>query len=399
MGATLATLNAITKEVYGSEGLVEQLNNEVPMLRRIEKTSRGTSNELGGRYVTFPIHTRRNNGIGARNELEALPLPGQQGTAAARIGLKYQYGAIQLSGQALKLIDSNYQAFTSALDLEVDGIKSDLAVDLNRQVWGDGTGKIGTVTAVVTGVTIAVDRPDLFQEGEQVDYVLAAGTVSQSNRQVTAINLTAKTITISGANITTVVGDYFVRTGNLNREWTGLSAIVAASGTLYNIDPTVEGSWKSVVVANGSPTAVSEGAMTKMTDDIRNNGGKTTVIVTTPGVRRAYANLLKMERQFVNVKDFKGGFSGIGFITDNGEIPVITDYMAPPGTMWYLNEDNIKLYRESDWDWMDFDGSKWQRLITAAGRFDAYESILHQYSELGISRRNTFGKTTNLIEE
>lgn len=399
MGATTATLNAITKEVYAG-GLVEQLNNEVPMLKRIERTSRGTSNELGGRYVTFPIHVGRNQGIGARNELEALPQAGQQKTAAARIGLKYQYGAVQLTGQAIALIDKNYQAFTSAMDLELNGIRKDLAVDLNRQVWGNGTGKIGAVTSVVTSTTIPVDRPDLFQEDMAVDYILAAGTVSQSNRIVTSINTTAKTITISGANITTAVGDYFVRNGNLNREWTGLDAIVASSGTLYNVDPTLYPVWKSNVNTNGgTPTAISEGAMTKMAHDLRINGGKTTLIVTTPGVWRAYSNLLTTTRSFVNTKEFTGGVAGIGFVTDNGEIPIIMDYMAPPSTMWFLNEDNIKLYQEGDWSFMDMDGSKWQRVITASGRFDAYEAILYQYSELGIDRRNTHGKITNIIEE
>lgn len=400
MPATLATLNAITKEIY--EGDVrEQLNNKVTMLKRVEKTSRGTSNENGGRYVTFPLHTRRNTGVGARNESELLPLAGQQGTTAARIGLKYLYGSVQLTGQAISLIDKNYQAFQSAMELELNGIKDDLAVDCNRQVWGNGTGKVASATATGTGVNvITVDRPDLLSLDEAVDFVSAAGTVLQSNRIVTAINMTTKVITLSGAAIAAIaVGDYLVRTGNLNREWTGLGAIVNDSGTLYNVDPTVEPLWKSVMNRNGSvSTAVSEGMLTKMVDDIKHiNGGKTTVIATTPGVRRAYANLLKIQRQYVNVKDFVGGFSGIGFVTEDGEVPIITDYMAPPSTAWFLNEDNIKVYRESDWSFLDaFDGGgKWARV---AG-YDAYGATLAQYSELGTDRRNTHGQISFITEE
>lgn len=399
MPATLATLNAITKEIYEGD-IREQLNNEVVTLKRIEATNRGVTNEVGGRYVTFPIHTRRNSGIGARNENDALPNAGQQGTAAARIGLKYLYGAVELTGQAIALIDKNFQAFQSAMELELNGIKVDLARDLNRQVYGTGNGAIGTVTSATTNTaTLTVDRPDLFNLGDYVDYVLANGTVSQAGRTVTAT--TATTVTISGANIATVsVGDYLTRNNSAGKEITGLGAIVSATGTLYNVDPTVEPVWKSVVNTNGgSPTAISEGMFTKMADDIFTNGGKTTVIFTTLGVSRAYANLLTQQRQFVNTKEFTGGFGGIAFITQRGEIPIVADTMAPPGSAWFLNESALKIYQEGDWSFMDLDGNKWQRKITSSGKFDAYEAMLYRYMELGTDRRNTHGKITNITEE
>ena len=401
MGATLATASAISKEIYQGT-LQEQLNNATPLLSRIDKTSEGVESKVGGRYVVFPIHTRRNQGIGARNELEQLPTPGQQGTASARVGLAYLYGGVQLSGQTLKLIDKDYQAFTSAFDLEVEGLRADLKLDLARQLYGDGKGTIGKVTvASATAVsTISVDRPDLFQLGEIVDYVLAAdNTVSQAARTITAIDLANKTVTVSGAAIaTTAVGDYFVRTGNLNREWVGLSAIVANSGTIYNIDPTVEPVWKSTVNTNGgTSTAVSEGMFTKMSDDIYTTMGEVpTVIAMSLGVRRAYVNLLRSQRQFVNTKEYAGGFSGIAFATDNGEIPMFSDFMAPSGTSWFLNEKKLKIYRESDWEWLTYnDSDVWQQVPG----YDAFSSTLVQYSQLGTRQRNAHGLITNITEE
>ena len=132
-----------------------------------------------------------------------------------------------------------------------------------------------------------------------------------------------------------------------------------------------------------------------MADDIRVNGGETSVIFTSLGVRRAYANLLMQQRQFVNTKEFDGGFGGIGFITDKGEIPIVTDAFAPPSSAWFINEKDIKLYREDDWSFMDMDGSKWARVPG----YDAYGATLYQYSELGASRRNSHGKITNITEQ
>src|SRR6266540_6823537 len=155
MGATMTTVNALLKEVYEPD-VQDQMNSDTTSFKRIEKTSEGTTNEVGGRYVTFPLRIGRNHGIGARNENEALPTPGQQKTTAARVGLKYLYGGINITGQALALADTNEQAFASALDEEIMGLKRDLAKDLNFQFYGQGTGV--RATEVSDGVnTITVD--------------------------------------------------------------------------------------------------------------------------------------------------------------------------------------------------------------------------------------------------
>lgn len=399
MPATLATASALLKEIYEPK-MNMQLNEEVVALRRIERSSDGVTNEVGGRYVTFPIHTRRNSGIGARNEMEALPTPGQQGHAAGRVGLKYQYGSIRLSGQAMKLAETNYQAFASVLDREVTGLKNDLAKDLNRQVYGTNRGTVATITSAATNVLTVAD-PMYVQLGMQVDIVdgttLAnpSPTVKASNRQVTAINLAAKTVTVDGSSPGAANGDIIVRHGNINREWTGLSQIVTDTGSLYNIDPSVEPVWKAHVEGNsGTPRALSEGLMIGVADVIRTAGSYPTVAFMNLGVRRAYWNLLVQQRQFVNTKDFEGGFTGLAFTTDKGEIPMVADVDAPKNKIFFINEKEITVYREADWSWMDEDGSRWQRVIG----YDAYEATMYQYSELGTHRRNAHAVLTDIIE-
>jgi hypothetical protein len=131
-----------------------------------------------------------------------------------------------------------------------------------------------------------------------------------------------------------------------------------------------------------------------MADTIRAAGGKTTAIYSNLGVRRAYWNLLVQQRQFVNTKDFGGGFTGLSFTTDKGEIPFVVDIDAPKNLMYFVNEKEVTYYRESDWSWMDRDGSMFSRI---AG-YDAYEARMYQYSELGIHRRNSFGVIEKLTE-
>lgn len=394
MGATLTTVNALLKEVYEPD-VQDQLNNDAIGLKRIEKTSEGVTNEVGGRYVTFPLRTGRNHGIGARNENEALPTPGQQKTAAARVGLKYLYGGIQITGQAMKLAQKNFQAFASALDEEMDGLKRDLTKDLNFQFYGDGTGVRANITA--DGVnTITVDSTQYLEVGMMIDVMDTALAVTRaSNRQITAI--AGLVVTYNGADASAVIvaTDKVMRTGNVNRELTGLRSIIKATGVLYNVDPAVEPVWKAIDNNNGGVNrALTEALMIRVVDDVRTNGGDTTVGFCSLGVRRAYFNLLKTDRRYVNTQEFEGGFTGLAFTTDKGDIPIVVDIDAPFNRIFFTNEKAIKLYREDDWSWMDEDGDILQRVIG----FDAYEARMYMYAEMGTHRRNSHGVLQDLTE-
>lgn len=407
MPATLTTLSTIMKEVYEPD-IRDQLQSEAVALKRIERTSDGVESKVGGKYVVFPIRTRRNHGIGSRNELEALPAPGQQGFNSGRVQLAYQYGGVELSGQTFELANEDYQAFTSALDVEVDGLKEDLVKDQNRQVYGTSRGTLATATAAGAGVLTftALNGVKYLEEGMQVDIVdittiaNPTPTLRAADRQIVSINTTTGVVTLSGAVFTTAVGDILVRQGSVNREIIGLASIVSNTGTLYNIDPTVETKWKAALVdANGGVNrALSEGLMINAVDAVRQNGGNVSLILAGLGVRRSYFNLLVQQRRFTNTTEFEGGFRGLAFTTDKGDVPMVTDMDAPNNTMYFLDEKRLKLYRPHEWQWMNRDGSMWQRKITSAGAFDAYNATMYIYDQLGTDKRNAFAVMQDITE-
>ena len=400
MGATLASIDATLKEVY--EGDVRrQLQDEIVALKRVTRSSDGVSNETNGKYVTFPVHVRRNGGLGSRNEAEALPNAGQQGYASARLALKSDYLGIELTGHAIEMSDTNPKAFAKSLDEEMERGRTDFKKDLNRQIYGNGTGAITTVRAVVTATVIPVVDARLFWVGSDVvDIITAPSTVVAAARTVTARDLTpgANTITISGANVTTVVGQYVVRTGSVNREISGLGAIVANSGILYNINPATEPEWTSEIDSNGGTgRALSEGLMVRLVDRIRSRGGKTSVILTDDGSYRAYWSLLSQLRGFTNTTSFSGGYTGLSFHAGDQEIPVVSDYDAPLGVMHFLNEDDITFYRDRDIHWLDRDGTIMKQKSDASGVYDVWRAWMLERHELGIGRRNTHGKLADII--
>jgi hypothetical protein len=395
MGATLTTATNILKEIYEPR-IQDQLQNMLTTSKRIEQTSEGVTQDVGGKYVVFPIHTKRNPGIGARQEMETLPTAGNQGYARAQVNLAYLYGAVRLSGQTMELAKTNAQAFASVLDQEINGIQTDLAKDMNRQIYGTSVGAMAVANGTYTTTnTFPTNNTQYIERGQVIDIYDSTGATQRATaRNVTAV-VKNTSVTFDGAAITGAANDIIVRQGNLNRETIGLQQIVSNTGTLYNIDPTVETLWQSIVDSNsGTNRALSESLMIKTVDNVITNGGSTTAIFTTLGVRRSYFNLLSQQRQYVNTQKFEGGFTGLAFTTDNGEIPVISDVDCQPNRMYFLNEKQLKIYREGDWSFMDMDGNKWQRVIGV----DAYDATLYKYCQLGTHRRNSHAIVQDVTE-
>ena len=163
--------DTVLKDFY--EGPIrEHINNNTKILKQVEKSKRKWS----GRQVLFPVHLRRNTGVGARTESGSLPVAGRQTYVDSKIKAKYMYGRITLTGAVIAASRGDKGAFASALRTEVDGMRTDLRDDMNRQCFGNNpgatglgdlnfstnseTGVMGTITAVAgDGVTCTVTNP------------------------------------------------------------------------------------------------------------------------------------------------------------------------------------------------------------------------------------------------
>lgn len=399
---TLTTVNNLLKEVY-EDRLRDQLQSEVVASKRIPSTSEGVTSNVGGKYVVFPIRTQRNHGIGARNELEALPVPQTQAYEAARVTLTYQYASMQITGQTLELASSNPQAFVTALNQEQEGLKQGLVKDNSRQLYGTAIGKLATANAAGSTTTfVCSDAEALYLEiGMIVDTYTSGDVIRNTASKITNISSTGgnTTVTFSPAATATASGDYMVRTGSRNREAHGFAEIVTNTGTLYNIDPTLVPVWTANIDSNGGTLrTLSEGIMIKMIDTIRKRGGSTTVIFCDLEVRRQYFTLLSQQRQYVNTQEFEGGFKGLAFTTDKGEVPVISDMDCQHNRMYFLNEKEFKIYQEGDWSFMNRDGSMWNRVVDSTGAYDAYNATMYKYFNLGTHRRNSHGLISDITE-
>lgn len=398
MSATLTTVNAILKEIY--EGNVnDQLNNERITMKRIERTAEGTgSDAVGGKYVTFPVRISRNAGISYRAENTQLAAAGRQGLKAAQESLKYGYGRVRLTGQLIALAESDRQSFTSAMDLEMDGLKDDISKDENRIIYGHldasvASGIKAKASAGSTGTTVTVDNTDYLEEGMVIDIVNAGTPVAGGTALTVSAVLTSTTFTVTGGPPTVVTGNYVTRTGDYNQEPNGLNKIIDDTGAVHGLDPATTSKWKCY--EDSTTTTLTELAMIKVMDETRKAGGKIpSAIFSSLGCRRAYWNLMTSLRRYNEPKQFDGGLTGLSFMYGEKDLPVVADPDTTAKTMFFLTESEIKIWRDKNWYWEDRAGSVLQWVTD----YDAFEALMKQYWQVGTHQRNAHGKMSNITE-
>ena len=391
------------KLVYGD--LHEQLRDKNPALQLIEASSANITRN--GKEVIFDTHIGRNQGIGARGVREKLPVAGAQKYKQAHLYLTNLYGSIEVDGQLFEQASEDYQSFINVVDNEIKGLRKDLANDLNRQVYGDGSGKLAVVTAKA-GQTLTVDTDHFLQVGMTIDVADPVTGVKQqegaaSSIEIVSINETTNVITVTGTLGNSIsAGDILVRSSNgvnsFGKEWTGLGAIVKATGSLHDIDPASYPVWAATEVALGTP-GVSTGTLTELAlinlvQKVDKQGGDVDVMLASPGVFNAYWDLLQGLRQFTNGATLEGGQRAFSFDAVGKPIKFVSDYAAPPNTLYALSSKEIVVNRKKDWSWMDRDGSMWSRVADT----DAYEARYYQYSQIGTYRRNAHAVLSNITE-
>jgi hypothetical protein len=390
-GGVLSTINALLKDDYVINDIQNVANNSTYMLSQV--TQKKTTH---GRQFMFPLQFGTSQGVGARGENIILPDPGFGEYEQAMGQVKYLYSVMYITGQAIAATRGNKAAFADALKTALRDAKDGYTQDLQRQVWGDGTGAIATVqTTAASTTTIAVTRP----------YGLTYVEAQLSNRdkvklfrrnmnifisgvnayvRVTAVNANG-TITVNTA-VSVTAGQVIYRgdaTGrtSLNNEITGISGLLQNTGTYLGLARAGYPEWQAnlMQMGSGSGAAITEAAMRIALDTAEQNGtSPPDLLVTTHPVRRQFEAILQNQRRYTAPMELKGGFTALEF----DGYPLVVDKDAPPQRMYFLRMSDIHWMIMDDLQWMDDDGA----VLTRELNKDAYKAVLYTYRELITTR-------------
>ena len=360
------------------DGLRYQLNEAgSQFLAQLERTSE----HVEGYKIKMGIGYGVTGGIGNRSDTGTLPTVNPRKFVQAEWETLNLFARIQVSDKAIEASRSSRGAFVAALTHELEKAEIDAKRDLSRQVMGDGTGALGTITAVSsvsTTHTLTFSSVKNFFEGQLVDLYNAgdgAGTTKDtSEAEITLVDRDNSTVTLVAAH-TPVVGDKLYLAGNYGLEITGVAKVMTADNTLYGLDRSTTYKFFNPMIKAVS-AEISEIKIQEGFDDCEDETGNViNFLMAEKGVKRAYQNLLAAMKQIVNTIELKGGFSAISF----SGIPLVGDKYCASGELLGVSLANWKLYELADWDWMDRDGN----VLTRVSQKPVYEATLRKYCDLG----------------
>ena len=362
----------------------DQLNLSAnPLLAKIGRTTA----DVWGKDVRKLVRYGVNGGIGAGTEEGALPSAGGNRYAQFTASLKNLYGTVEISDKAIRASANNEGAFVNLLNDEMEGLVKSSSFNFGRMLFGDGSGKLATVT-LVSGTEYTVDSVIALAEGMIVD-LYASGSAIATGRTVVAVDRSAKKITLSGASVTGAKDAVVVLQNSYGLELTGLGAIFSDSATLYGV--TRAGNPWMNPYTETAVGAITENKIQKAMDKVEENAGSAVnFIVCSWGVRRALINELSKSRH-TETLELDGGFRALSF---NG-IPVVADRFCPEGTMYLLNTEDFRLHQLCDWQWLE--GGEGKILRQKAGK-PVYTATLVKYAELICSRPCGQAKLSGITE-
>ena len=407
MPATMTTFDSALKEDY-QPAIRSQLNKKYKMLAKV----RQNTEDVQGRRGILSLETQRSTGGGARKEGDTNPTARNAGFAEERIPLRTQVGRVQASQQLISASKSDAGSFDRGMKREMKSMVDFLYRNVNRQIYGTSNGVIATcgvtsaATTVVLATTTTAVQIQQFEQGMYIDVGTVAQLGSGSGGRVygaliSGIDETsgAMTLTIDSA-ITTAGTDFIANAGSggsstNQRELTGLQTIVAASGTLFNVDPTVNLSWKSTVDTAASNRSISESLIEKQIHTVDRRGGATTdFIVCSDGVYRSVENLFKSLRRFNDTTEAAGGTSKVTINAGGSDVEIIWERDCPSNTMFGLSTSNLIEFVEEDWQWMNDDGAILSRVANSL----AYEATMFKIHELATDQRNAHWLIDHITE-
>jgi hypothetical protein len=386
-GGALSTINGILKDDTVINQIQEVVNMSTFMLSQIRQTQ-----TTHGRQFMFPVQFGTSQGVGARGENIVLPDPGFGEYEQALGTVKYLYSTLFITGQAIASTQGNKAAFADALKTALRDARDGFMQDLQRQVWGDGTGVLGSVAANATAsTTVAVTNP------YGLSYVQSALENSEKTKLfrrnmnvfISGANLYAKvtgvnsngTITLN-VPVTVTAGQLIYRGDgsgrtNVNNEITGISGLLKATGSYLGLPREGFPEWQSNLLQLGTGTGglLTESAMRVALDTADTVGSAPPdLIVTSHKVRRYYEGLLQSQRRFTTPMQLTGGYKAIEF----DGLPIVVDKDVPPQRMYFLRMADIQWMMMADIDWMDRDGEVLSRVEDK----DAYKAVLFSYRDL-----------------
>jgi len=330
------------------------------------------------------------------------------------------YAQLQFDGLALAC-SKGKGAVMDVLNAEMEGMSIQIARKLNRQFWGDGSGRLAAMYAAVSNSTAGyIDSPNFgtdsagytdptnyIDAGGEYDIYDTSGNLEEEGVTISALGTqTAGYRAVTFDRAITVSADAWIFDHDTFAASQaagtgvpmGLHGIIEASDpytgiqetSFQNIDRDTY-AWARAQEVNMASEAVTNSKILETIMAIE-KFGKASVIITNEIIWRA---IFEQWEGTIGLKPepaLWAGTSGLTFYGGkSGKLPVIYDFDCPDNIMMFIDENFLQVYspyEKGGMTWLPGDNGI---LTRVAGKDEWVASLVHYYN-FGSNKPQGLGK-------
>lgn len=357
-----------------------------PLLSKIEQTT----SDVWGKEIRKAAKFGLNGGIGAGDEDGDLPKAHSSQYLQFVTTLKNLYGQIEISDKAIRAGADGRGVFTDLLNSELEDLLAASRFNLGRMLYGNGTGKLGTVKDASSN-TATVSNQQNFTEGLIVDVYTSGGEKVDSALVITNVERKTGVITFNrnvAPEVATNCGIYVQ--GSKDKEITGLGAVFG-SGDLYGLSRE---DYKWLQPYSKSATApIDEIMIQEAIDSLEVNAGSNIDFLScSADVKYIYQEYMAQYKRNIEMTELTGGYKTMSY---NG-IPLVYDRFVPEGTLYLLDTSCFKLHQLCDWRFLESENGK---ILRQTQGKPTYTATLVKYCDLICDKPNGQGRIINIMKE
>lgn len=330
------------------------------------------------------------------------------------------YATLQFDGLAIAC-GKGKGAVKEIIQTEIDGQMIYIANRMNRQYWGDGSGRLAQLSAAVADTTTAyVDGPLHGQDTNEytdpslyLDEYMDLDVYNDDDvRQASEVELTTivaggagtDTLTI-GESITVDDDSYFFDVDTFATSEgpgtgvpVGLYAIINSANqtvgttltTAFQNINRIGNTWAQAQMFDNGTAVITNKAVLSDLHKLEKHG-RISVLITNGAIWRNWAEILWGDKTMPNDPVFWGGIAGMGFYGGNKQLlPIIWDDDCPDQRLYYIDDSKIVISspNAAGLEWLP--GDSGHILYRVQGK-DEYAANLRSYYNMTTNRPQALG--------
>lgn len=325
-----------------------------------------------------PIRTSRHGGVhNLANDGNKLST-GKASIGQASVGVKILTGTFDISKLTMDATKTNKGAVENQLTWQAKTLASDFARNVNRQMYGDGSGVVSEVSGSSNATVVAVKVPtSSVDDGRALDrygainsdisavkylqpgMLVGLGTAGAALGTIATVadGGTVGTITLTGGAAHATNDSVFIvdadGEGAGTAEINGLGQALSSSTAAYAGVARSTYGWTPQYSTTNTALTLSDIEDKYLSAKEYSLMGDQYAIFMNKSLYKKYGDLLTAMRRTANETDLLGGWTGLEFAAGAGKVGVFLDYDVPDGEVLIVNLDSLTVAQVSDMDWLE----------------------------------------------